>query len=518
MGRMQDVRPGSARHLPPGTPPPAAPTTSLTAAWEARWAADGARAVLHDPSVGWVSAASLEEHSGAVARRFLAAGLEPGDRVLLSAGSSVAAVAAYVGALRAGLVVVPANTQYREPEVAHIARDAAIGAAVVDEPVRGRWAADAAPGPVLVTSVDDLAVLPTSAPVSGTAAAGAGRPAGELPDLGPSDLGVLLYTSGTTGAPKGAPLSHGNLLAGAEALRLAWRWTPDDRLVHALPLFHLHGLGAGINGTLLAGASALLRPRFDAADVLACAGPGGDGATLFFGVPTMYARLAASSLSSLDALSGLRLCVSGSAPLPPDLFATIESATGQRILERYGMTETMLTVSNPYEGERRPGTVGVPLPGVSLRLAEGSGEVEVHGPTVFGGYWRRPDATAESFTGDGWFRTGDIGELDEAGYLRIAGRTKELIITGGYNVYPREVEEALRAHPGVADVAVAGRPSDRWGETVTAWVVPAADVTADALLAFARTSLAPYKCPKDIRFLPTLPRNALGKVLKHALP
>jgi malonyl-CoA/methylmalonyl-CoA synthetase len=507
---MQDPRPGPDRHLPPGTAAPAAPTTSLTAAWEARWAADGARAVLHDPGVGWMSAASLEEHSAAAARHLLAAGLGPGDRVLLSAGSSVAAVVAFVGALRAGLVVVPANTQYREAEVAHIARDAGVRAAVVDDAARGRWVVDAAPGRVLVTSPEELAALPITE--------GAGPSGGDRPALGPADPGVLLYTSGTTGVPKGAPLSHGNLLAGAEALRLAWRWAPEDRLVHALPLFHLHGLGAGINGTLLAGASAMLRPRFDAADVLACAGPDGEGATLFFGVPTMYARLAESPLSSLEALAGLRLCVSGSAPLPPDLFAAIEAASGQRILERYGMTETMLTVSNPYAGERRPGTVGFPLPGVELRLAEGTGEVEVRGPTVFAGYWQRPDATAEAFTADGWFRSGDIGEFDEAGYLRIAGRTKELIITGGYNVYPREVEEALRRHPAVADVAVAGVPSDVWGEAVTAWVVPADDVTADALLAFARTTLAPYKCPKDVRFLDTLPRNALGKVLKHALP
>lgn len=478
-----------------------APATSATAPWEAHWARDPAHPTVHDPVAGWLAAGALEERSRAVALGLLAGGLLPGDRVVLSAAASVAAVVAYVGALRAGMVVVPVNTQYREAEVAHIVRDAAPRAALVDDRERGAWVTAASPGPVGVSAVDEPPV-----------AAG-----GDLPALGPSAPGLLIYTSGTTGTPKGALLSHGNLVAGIEALRLAWRWGPDDRLSHALPLFHLHGLGAGINGTLAAGASVLLRPRFDPADVVASARD--LGATLFFGVPTMYTRLAEHP--GLGGLAGLRLCVSGSAPLPPDVFGAIRAGSGHAILERYGTTETMLTVSNPHDGERRPGTVGFPLPGVELRLAGGGpdgGEVEVRAPMVFGGYWGRPEATAESFTPDGWFRTGDIGALDGDGYLSIVGRSKELIITGGYNVYPREVEEALRQHPGVAEVAVAGVPDPTWGEAVTAWVVADGGAGDEApILAFARDRLAPYKCPKSVRFVDALPRNALGKVLRHEL-
>jgi malonyl-CoA/methylmalonyl-CoA synthetase len=494
--------PAWQRHLPDSGPfadPVAAlaPATSATAPWEAHWARDPRRPTLHDPSAGWLAAGGLEERSRAAALGFLAAGLAPGDRVVVSAAASVAAVVAYVGALRAGLVVVPVNTQYREAEVAHIVRDAAPRAAVVDDRERGTWVTAASAGPVTVTGVDAL-----PPPAAGT---------GDLPSRGPGDPALLIYTSGTTGTPKGALLSHGNLVSGIEALRLAWRWEPADRLTHTLPLFHLHGLGAGINGSLQAGASVLLRPRFDAADVVASVRE--LGATLFFGVPTMYARLAQEP--GLAGLGALRLCVSGSAPLPPDLFAAIREGSGQSTLERYGTTETMLTVSNPYDGERRPGAVGFPLPGVELRLA--GGEIEVRGPSVFGGYWGRPDATAESFTADGWFRTGDIGELDDDGYLHIVGRSKELIITGGYNVYPREVEEALRDHPAVAEVAVAGLPDPTWGEAVTAWVVGATPADEASILAFARARLAPYKCPKSVRVVDALPRNALGKVLRHEL-
>jgi malonyl-CoA/methylmalonyl-CoA synthetase len=334
--------------------------------------------------------------------------------------------------------------------------------------------------------------------------------------VGPSDPALLPYTSGTTGTPKGALLSHGNLLASAEALVLAWRWAPEDRLVHALPLFHMHGLGVGIHGTLLAGASAVLLDRFTPEAVLAEAAAG--EATLFFGVPTMYARLA--DAPGADRLAGLRLCVSGSAPLAADLHARIAALTGQRVLERYGMTETVMLTSNPHDGDRRPGTVGLPLPGVEVRLDAGSDEVLVRGPNVFAGYWERPDATAESFTDDGWFRTGDVGSLADDGYLTIVGRAKELIITGGYNVYPREVEDVLRAHPSVADAAVTGTPSPEWGEVVTAWLVPAdpaAGLDPTTLAAWASAHLAPYKRPRLVHQLDSLPRNPLGKVLRHEL-
>ena len=291
-----------------------------------------------------------------------------------------------------------------------------------------------------------------------------------------------------------------------------------DRLVLALPLFHVHGLGVGLHGSLLAGGSVVLRRRFDADDVLASARE--HDATLFFGVPTMYSRLAAAD--DVAGLERLRLCVSGSAPLPGELFDRLVAAAGVRVLERYGMTETLMNVSNPYDGERRAGTVGIPLPGVDVRLdgdadhAE-QGDILVRGPNVFPGYWRRPDATTEAFAADGWFRTGDVGAFDPDGYLRIVGRSKELIISGGFNVYPREVEDVLLGHPGVVEVAVVGVPSDEWGEVVTAVVVADGPVAEAALLEHAAAQLAPYKRPRRVRFVDALPRNALGKVLRHEL-
>jgi malonyl-CoA/methylmalonyl-CoA synthetase len=338
------------------------------------------------------------------------------------------------------------------------------------------------------------------------------------------DTALIIYTSGTTGRPKGVPLSHGNLLASAHAVRIAWRWQPDDHLALALPLFHVHGLGVGLHGTLVTGARATLIPRFEPGLIAdAITGFGGDaGATMLFGVPTMYHRLAESS--ALGSLARLRLAVSGSAPLPAELHKAIRAGSGQVVLERYGMTETIMLVSNPYEGERRPGTVGFPLPGVDLRLAPregGTAEIEVRGLNVIDGYLDNPSATAEAFTADGWLRTGDLGTLDDDGYLRISGRAKELIITGGYNVYPREVEEVLLAYPGVADAAVAGAPSEKWGETVVAYVVAAPGADPEALCAQLATwceeKLVAYKRPREWKVIDSVPRNALGKVLRHQL-
>jgi malonyl-CoA/methylmalonyl-CoA synthetase len=368
---------------------------SLPAAWRRLAAADPGRPALWAAGPGWRSRGELDAASARVAGRLRRAGLAAGDRVLVSAATSMDLVVAYLGALRMGLVVVPVNTAYRDREVAHIVGDARPRAAVVDDPERGAWARRAAGGDLLVTGPE--AGLPDGAPPP-------------LDTAGPADPALLCYTSGTTGAPKGAVLAHGNLLASAEALRLAWRWGPEDRLVLALPLFHIHGLGVGLHGTLLAGASAVLLPRFEADAVLDAARD--HRATLFVGVPTMYTRLAASPRAA--ELGRLRLCVSGSAPLPPTVFE---------------------------------------------RLAGGEqGEVLLRGPNVLSGYWGNPAATAEAFDGDGWFRTGDLGSFDERGYLRIEGRSKELIITGGYNVHPREVEELLLEHPGVAEAAVVGTP------------------------------------------------------------
>jgi len=501
---MTQSPPAWAVHLPAGMDPGGVDLLaeeSLPSAWRRRAEEAPDRPALWSAGPGWLTRGALERASRRVAGRFHRAGLAPGDRVLCSAASSMELVVAYLAALRLGLVVVPANTAYLEREIAHVVGDAEPRAAIVDDPGRGQWARKAAGGDLLVVGPE------------------ADLPDGEPPELDLArrgDPALICYTSGTTGAPKGAVLRHGNLLASAQALRLAWRWAQDDLLVLALPLFHIHGLGVGLHGTLLAGASAVLLPRFDVDEVLDAVRD--HRATLFFGVPTMYARLAGSPRAG--ELAALRLLVSGSAALPPTVFERLAERAGQRVLERYGMTETIMNVSNPHDGERRPGTVGLPLPGVELRLADGDGEVLLRGPNVFGGYWRNAQATAEAFDADGWFRTGDLGSLDERGYLRIEGRSKELIITGGYNVHPREVEELLLEHPAVAEAAVVGTPSEEWGEVVTAFVVPADPADPpdpQELLAFAGGRLAAFKRPRLVRYLEALPRNALGKVLKHEL-
>ena len=484
---------------------------SLPGAWARRWEDDPARSVLHGPGGGWVTAGELQERTARTAGRLAASGLVPGDRLVLSAATSVDLVVTHVAALRLGLVVVPMSPVCGQPELAAIVATARPAAAVVDDHQRAGWVRAAGAGTV--------PVLGPPAELAASTMGAAADPTLDAAD--PADPALLLFTSGTTGRPKGAVLSHGNLLASACALGLAWRWSPADRLVLALPLHHMHGLGVGLYGTLLAGASAVVLPRFDADAVLNAADE--HRATLFFGVPTMYFRLAASP--RVRELARLRLCVSGSAPLAADLHAAVADRGGQVVLERYGMTETVMIASNPYDGERRPGTVGLPLPGVRLRLTgdigdgldSGPAEILVKGPSVFSGYWERPDATAEAFDGDGWFRTGDIGAFDDDGYVRIVGRAKQLIITGGYNVHPREIEDVLRGHPGVADVAVVGEPSAEWGETVTAFVVTEAHVSADALASLAASALAPYKRPRRVVFVDELPRNEMGKVVTSEL-
>jgi malonyl-CoA/methylmalonyl-CoA synthetase len=481
-------------HLPPGITPEAVDLTaggSLAAAIAVSLRAAGPRPTICDIDGRWLSGDELDHRSLRAAGRLQHAGLEQGDRVVLCAGTSVAMVAAFLGALRAGLVVVPINPAYTRVEVERIVAAAPPAAAIVEDGEQAGWIDGA---PVLGLDLDAAAEPPLDA-------------------AGLEDPALMLYTSGTTGAPKGALLSHANVLASVRSIGLAWRWTPEDRLLLALPLFHIHGLGIGLCGALVAGGQLVLRPRFDAADVVEhCA----SGTTMFFGVPAMYQRLLATARAG--ALAPLRLIVSGSAPLSAAQSDAVAAAAGQRPLERYGMTETLMLTSNLIGGPRKPGKVGLPLPGVELRLGEG-GEVEVRGPNVFAGYDNRPDATAEAFAGDGWFRTGDLGELDGDGHLRLVGRSKELIISGGFNVHPREVEEAVGGFPGIVEVAVVGRPSEEWGEVVTA-VVVAADgirVEPDDLRAHAAQRLAPYKVPKAVEFVEALPRNALGKIVRGEL-
>lgn len=486
-------------HLPAATrfDPTAGDAPCLSAAWARHWRARPEAPAIHDPDRGWLSRGDLDRETATRAGRLAALGLETGDRVLLSAESSADLVTSYVAALRLGLVVIPTNTAYGPRELAHVIGDARPRAAIVDDPEKRAAVTGIAPELVVLTPA--LAI-----------------PDGPVPPLDaatPEAPALIGYTSGTTGRPKGAVLSHANCLAGAEGLRLAWRWTEEDRLLLPLPLFHMHGLGVGLHGTLYNGGSAVLYRGFRPDEIL------GEiearEATLFFGVPTMYHRLASHPRAA--ALAKLRLCVSGSAPLPAPLHGEIERVSGQRVLERYGMTETLMLVSNPYDGERRAGTVGFPLPGLELRLEGDPAEIQVRGPNVFDGYWERPEANAEAFTADGWFRTGDLGSIDGDGYVSIVGRAKELIISGGYNVYPREIEDVLRTHPAIEDVAIVGEADPEWGERVVAYAVTPSSIDLEAVRGWIGDSLAPFKHPRAIHRVEALPRNALGKVQKHRL-
>ncbi len=499
--------------------------TSIVAAFFAHAAAAPER-----PCVVWAGEPiSYGELLAAVSgwqKYYVDLGVAPGDRVGLYLPSSPTFLAAYLGAHAARAAVVLLNTQYRQVELAHILGDSAPKALVTAEELAGELAA------VLPGLGDPPKTLMAAGRFGlAEAASGSGEP-GETP--APDDLALLAYTSGTTGRSKGAMLTHGNLASNSAAVTAAWRWTASDRLLLTLPLFHIHGLGVGVHGALLAGASIDLRPRFEAAEVLDALA--GGVVSMFFGVPTMYGRLAQEAAARPDAAAragrSLRLLVSGSAALPPQTFAAIEAQFGQRILERYGMTETVMNLTNPYDGERRPGTVGGPFPGQEARvvdqrsrtlLPDGEvGEIEVRGPHVCAGYWRNPEASAAQFHPDGWFSTGDLGWRSADGYYTITGRAKELIISGGYNVYPREVEEVLLAHPDVAECAVLGLADSDFGERVAAAVVlrPGLAHTPERdaeLAAFVGTRLAAYKRPRTFLYVDALPRNALGKVQKHLL-
>jgi malonyl-CoA/methylmalonyl-CoA synthetase len=426
-----------------------------------------------------------------------ARGVERGDRVLLCAPTSMDLVVAYLGTVRIGATAMPCDASLTAAELRHLLEDGEPVAAFVADDARERLA--------------EAGDVQTAVPI-GEAGALDAEPADPEPGPGPA---LLAYTSGTTGAPKGVPLTHANVLASTRGVVKAWRWSADDVLVHALPLSHQHGL-SGVHLSLLCGSRGVFFGRFDPGKLTAAIAA--ERATVLFAVPAMYERLHGFDGIGDSDLSSLRLAVSGSAPLPAALAQRVESWLGRLPLERYGSTEAGLNVSNLYDGPRLPGRVGWALPGIEARLDGEDGEILVRGPQVFDGYWNRPDATAEALTGDGWFRTGDLGRIDDSdGSLEIAGRSKELIISGGLNVYPREVEAALEDHPAVAQVAVAGVPSERWGEEVVAFVVPAGDVDGDALIAHCRERLSSYKCPKRVVAIDELPVNRMGKVRRDAL-
>lgn len=454
----------------------------------------------------------LEEAAARVANALVELGIVPGDRVVSLLGKGMHAVALYLATLRSGAVFVPVNPSNTATEVEYVLSDVS-PAVVVAEPDRDdEWRSIAA-------HVGARALTSSDAGDGSLDARAKDSPAVHRPvDRADDDLAAILFTSGTTGFPKGAMLTHGNLVANARTLVATWRIRPDDVLIHALPLFHTHGLFVGVNVMLLAGASALLVPRFTPEAVARLLRDG----TVFMGVPTLYSRLL--EIDDLRASSAtIRLFISGSAPLRVETHRAWADATGHEIVERYGMTETTMLASNPVDGPRVPGAVGPPLPGVDIRVADadgsGIGAIEVRGPNVFAGYWGMPERTAEAFTDDGFFITGDLGHLDERGYLHIVGRQKELIICGGFNVYPKEVENAIDAIDGVIESAVFGVPDADLGERIVAGVVvpPGSSLDPAFLAAGVATRLARYKRPHDYLLLHDLPRNVMGKIQKPTL-
>ena len=455
--------------------------------------------------------AELFAEARRIAAGFAARGVCPGDRVAFFLGNRPEFVTALLALFHLGAALVPINLAYRRREIAHMLGDAEPRLLLTERaqlPVLEELEEGETRG-VEVVLAEDLAGLsedPTFMPAR----------------VDGGDLAMLLYTSGTTGRSKGAMISHDNVLATVTGLLAAWAWQGGDVLLLTLPLFHTHGLVVGLCSALAAGATVLLHRRFEAPAVAAELQRGEP--TLFFGVPTMYVRLVEELRRGVDpaGLGRMRLFCSGSAPLAPETFAAFRELTGHAILERYGMTETGMNLSNPYAGERRPGTVGTPLPGVSARIDE-SGELLVRGSNVFSGYWRAPEKTAESFVHDEvgrrWFRTGDLAQRDpENGYFTLLGRRHELILSGGFNVYPREIEEVLASFPGVQEAAVVGRPHPDWGEVPMAFLVTDSPVDEAGLIAFCKDRIAGFKVPRTFRVVESLPRNALGKVQKHLLP
>ena len=466
-----------------------------------------------------LSYADLNAQSARMANALFALGLRPGDRLAAQIDKSTDAIILYLATVRAGGVFLPLNTAYTPAEMAYFIGDAEPAIFVCDparrdvlEPIA------AAAGAALVTlDADGGGSLAEAAAASSAEFETVARAA--------DDLAALLYTSGTTGRSKGAMLTHGNLVSNARTLRDAWHYGPTDILIHALPIFHTHGLFVATNVTLLSGASMILLRKFDPARIIGLMAR----STVLMGVPTFYVRLLDEPGLTRDASASMRLFISGSAPLLAETHKSWEATTGHAILERYGMTETNMNVSNPYIGERVAGTVGLPLAGVEVRITDPEtgvdvtageiGMIEVRGPNVFKGYWRMPEKTAEDLRDNGFFITGDLGRIDEQGYVHIVGRGKDLIISGGFNVYPKEIEAEIDAIDGVVESAVIGLPHRDFGEAVTAVVVPKCGAKQDPenILGTLQQRLARFKLPKKVVFVGELPRNTMGKVQKNLL-
>ena len=463
----------------------------------------------------------LERGSAMLANLLGSLNLPAASRVAVHTDKSVEALMLYLAVLRSGHVYLPLNNAYQASEVAYFIGNAAPAVVVCAEKNFG-WISQTAfqAGTTHVYTLNDDR--------SGTLLDRAAYQSDQHSPVPRSadDLAAILYTSGTTGRSKGAMLSHGNLLSNARVLKDYWGWQANDVLIHALPIFHVHGLFVATHGALLNGSKMIWLNRFDPATVAARL----PQATVFMGVPTLYVRLLAERGLTREACSRMRLFISGSAPMLVETFKAWQARTGHTILERYGMSETTMLTSNPYrpESARRGGTVGLPLPGVSLRVHDSKGRplpageiggIEVKGPNIFKGYWKMPEKTADEFTTDLWFKTGDVGTLDSDGYVTIVGRSKDLIISGGYNVYPAEIEGYVNDMPGVAESAVVGVPHPDFGEVVVAVVVgkPGAELDGAAIAAQLKSQIANFKVPKRVFVCDELPRNAMGKVQKALL-
>lgn len=473
----------------------------------------------HLPDGSELSYGAFFEGAGQYAAALLEKGVKPGDRVAVQVEKSVEVLKLYVGTILAGGVFLPLNTAYTAAEIAYFLSDAKPRIFVCDPAKLAdlrKVAADC-----------DVAHIETMDLKGQGSLVDAARKMSSLSqaiERAETDLGAILYTSGTTGRSKGAMLSHGNLWSNAATLREYWRFTEKDVLIHALPVFHTHGLFVATNVTFAAGSSLIFLPKFDADAILAAM----PKATVMMGVPTFYVRLLGDERLNKVISSNMRLFISGSAPLLAETHQQWHQVTGHAILERYGMTETNMNSSNPYDGDRRAGTVGYPLPGVEIRImgeqdqplgADEIGSIEVRGPNVFQGYWQMPEKTKEELRDNGFFITGDLGKIDAQGYLTIIGRSKDLIITGGYNVYPKEIELVIDDMAGVVESAVIGVPHPDFGEAVCAVIVPeqGTSLQDDVILSALKDQLAKFKQPKKIFFLSELPRNTMGKVQKKQL-
>ena len=469
-----------------------------------------------------VTYARLAETTNRSAHYLRGMGIQRGQRIAVQLPKCPAFIYLHLAAMQVGAIFLPLNPAYPPAELQYFLADSAASLLITD-------AAAQTATERIQPQLPDMRQMLFINPAADWTAQVADYPASrvEPPPADRDQVAMMLYTSGTTSRPKGALITHGNLTANIEALQEAWGWRADDALLHGLPIFHVHGLVVALHGALHAGATAVLMPAFEASTALRLLQSG--EFSVFMGVPTMHRRLYQIAEGRRIDLSHMRLLTSGSDRLPDDLFFGYQRVFGVTLLERYGMTETGMNLSNPLHGERRVGSVGMPLPGVQARIADpvsGAllpagevGEVQIKGAHVFAGYWRQPQKTAEAFTPDGWLRTGDLGMRAADGYFTLKGRAKDLIISGGLNIYPPEVELALMSHDGVAACAVIGCADEEWGETVVAAVVckAGAALDADALCAHCREQVAAYKVPRRVVFVESLPRNALGKVQKARL-